>query len=51
MGANVNVGDMTRLVVVLYLLLVASGPPSLGLAWLLKRFFALERVSVRAPSA
>ena len=48
MGANVNVGDMTRLVVVLYLLLVASGPPSLGVAWLLKRCFALERVSTRA---
>lgn len=48
MGANVNVGDVTRLVVVLYLLLVASGPPSLGVAWLLKRCFALERVSARA---
>ncbi|WP_411876354.1 mechanosensitive ion channel family protein [Vulcanococcus limneticus] len=48
MGANVNVGDMTRLVVVLYLLMVSSGPPSLGVAWLLKRGFALERVSVRA---
>jgi small-conductance mechanosensitive channel len=48
MGATVNVGDMTRLVVMLYLLLVASGPPSLGVAWLLKRCFALERVSVRA---
>jgi len=48
MGANVNVGDMTRLVVVLYLLMVSSGPPSLGVAWLLKRIFALERVSVRA---
>ncbi|KAF0654475.1 small-conductance mechanosensitive channel [Cyanobium sp. Copco_Reservoir_LC18] len=48
MGANVNVGDVTRLVVVLYLLLVASGPPSLGVAWLLKRLFALERVSARA---
>jgi potassium-dependent mechanosensitive channel len=48
MGANVNVGDLTRLVVVLYLLLVSSGPPSLVVAWLLKRVFALERVSVRA---
>ena len=48
MGANVNMGDVTRLVVVLYLLLVASGPPSLGVAWLLKRCFALERVSTRA---
>jgi small-conductance mechanosensitive channel len=48
MGANVNVGDLTRLVVVLYLLMVSSGPPSLGVAWLLKRVFALERVSVRA---
>ena len=48
MGANVNVGDVTRLVVVLYLLLVASGPPSLGVAWLLKGCFALERVSTRA---
>ncbi len=48
MGANVNVGDLTRLVVVLYLLMVSSGPPSLGVAWLLKRCFALERVSVRA---
>ncbi len=47
MGANVNVGDLTR-VVVLYLLMVSSGPPSLGVAWLLKRCFALERVSVRA---
>ncbi len=48
MGANVNVGDLTRLVVVLYLLLVSSGPPSMGVAWLLKRIFALDRVSVRA---
>ena len=28
--------------------MVSSGPPSLGVAWLLKRGFALERVSVRA---
>ncbi len=48
MGANVNVGDLTRLLVVLYLLMVSSGPPSLGVAWLLKRVFALDRVSVRA---
>ncbi|MEA5443324.1 mechanosensitive ion channel family protein [Cyanobium gracile] len=48
MGANVNVGDLTRLVVVLYLLMVSSGPPSIGVAWLLKRIFALDRVSVRA---
>lgn len=47
-GATVNVGDLTRLVVALYLLMVSSGPPSLGVAWLLKRVFALERVSVRA---
>ncbi|MCT0208651.1 mechanosensitive ion channel family protein [Synechococcus sp. CS-1332] len=48
MGADVNVGDLTWLVVVLYLLMVSSGPPSLGVAWLLKRVFALDRVSVRA---
>jgi potassium efflux system protein len=36
------------LVVVLYLLMVSSGPPSLGVAWLHKRVFALQRVSVRA---
>ena len=48
LGVNLNLGQVMLALAVLYVVLVGSGPPAEGLAWLLQRGLAVEEGGRRA---